>query len=112
MQDIHARVVDALPPDAVDYLQYYFDCHVRDDIPLRWALAARGASQADVVIALLRHGDPRFIACAEALVGRRIYRCPPCLRASAPMNISDPSTPDQRRITFVSRNPRLPTTGA
>jgi hypothetical protein len=114
MLDHHARVVDALPSYVFDYLTWYFDCPLGDEstIRLSWALAKVGASQADVVLALLRMGERRFIECAEALVGRRIHYCPPCLRPPAYVDRGDPPTPDQRRITFVSKNPRLPTTGA
>jgi hypothetical protein len=115
MQARHAGVVNALPQEAVDYLCWYFGCPLGDepDGPvLSWALARVGASQADVVLALLRRGEPLYRQAAERLVGRPIRYCPPCLRPAAPPVQGDDTTADARRITFVSKNPRMPTTGA
>jgi hypothetical protein len=95
MQARHAGVVNALPQEAVDYLCWYFGCPLGDepDGPvLSWALARVGASQADVVLALLRRGEPLYRQAAERLVGRPIRYCPPCLRPAAPPVQGDDTT--------------------
>jgi hypothetical protein len=38
--------------------------------------------QADIVLAALRVNTPASLRLAEALVGKKIVRCPPCLRGA------------------------------
>jgi hypothetical protein len=50
---------------------------------------------------------------AERLIGRRITRCPPCLRLPAAQGVPSEREPDDRRMrVLVAHNPRLPTTPA
>lgn len=117
MLPCHARMLNAMPAQVVEYVDWYFDCEAEEDSSLpSERVAAVGADQADVVLALLvRADEPAFRAAAEAMVGRRILRCPPCLRGLAPpperLN-RDAEDRDLRKITWVARNERLPTTGA
>lgn len=116
----HARLVNAMPPDVIDYLLWYFRARPGPGFSEHgWlpsvSLAEVDVGQADVVLALIRApmGLPHFMQCAEGLMGRAIRHCPPCLRLPyAQMEFPDPEGEEARRLTFVARNPRLPTTDA
>jgi hypothetical protein len=114
----HARLVDATPPDITEYLLRYFDLWEPRGRPPSWrlshALAEAGVGQADVVLALLRSDQEDFRHCAEALVGRPIYRAPRTALPAAPPPRGDSArTGDERRVTrVVGHNPRLPSTPA
>lgn len=105
-----ARVLNAMPAQIIDWVQDYFDCAAEDDtasLPSE-RVAATGASHADVVLCLLiRADEPLFRRAAEALVGRRVLRCPPCLRGLAPgfHQTEDAPPEDQRRVTWISEHP-------
>lgn len=95
----------------LDYLRSYFSIP-QDETNLDAALCRRGLCQADVVLALLK--DARRDAVA-AVVGRPIQVLPPDPRiwmVPAPVVVHSRRTGDARRVVKVSRNPRLPTTGA
>lgn len=114
----HARTVNSMSQDVIDYLLWYFDARPgprRREVG--WlpsvSLAEAGVGQADCVLALLRAEHRPFLDAAEILVGHGITHCPPCLRPSAPLVFMDEESPDERRISIVAaRNPRLPRTGA
>lgn len=113
----HARAVNAMPYDVVEFILDYFQARRPRRRERGWlpsvSLAELGIGQADVVMALLDANHPRMTRCAEWLIGRPITRCPPCLRPlGPPIGLGDVRSPDERRITFVEQNPRLPTTGA
>lgn len=105
-----------MDPDVIDFLLSYFGARTPHPLERNWlptvSIAELGLGQADVVLALLRTADPRFRRWAEFLVGRRFTICRPCLRPSAPLYLGDERHPDRRRVTYVARNPRLPTTMA
>lgn len=112
MKPDHARVVCGFRPDVHDYLISYFGARpVEPDEHPTVPLAEIGAGQADCVLALLRAGLLRE---AELLVGRRVTRCPPCLRPTAPPpDRPDERHPDARRVRVLAPdNPRHPSTGA
>lgn len=102
----HARTLNSLAPDVLDYLLFYFSCR-----PLRGpgdlpsiALAEKGYGQADVVLALLRADEPRFFEAAERMMGQRITRCPPFLGPHyMPLANPDSTDADRRRILRVDR---------
>jgi hypothetical protein len=70
-------------------------------------LEREGYDQADLVLCLLRLNTPQSLKHAERLVGRKITHCPPALRWKAlPVNVPD-RVGDDRRVTYVEKNPRL-----
>jgi hypothetical protein len=105
----HARVVNAMSRDVVRYLMQYFKTPLMRGWPPSSRLAEVEVGQADVVLALLRAD---FIDQAEALMGHRIIRCPPCLRPRAPLVMQDNVAPDRRRVLRVLHNTRAPNTPA
>ena len=76
------------------------------------SLHAAGFGQADVVLVLLRLDLPQTRSAAEALVGHPIRRPPPHNYPKFPPSVppSTKTSPDDRRVKSVERNPRLPTT--
>jgi hypothetical protein len=111
MMPKHARCVNAMPLDVREFLIWYFRGTGRR--LASESIAAVGAGQADVVLALLRQEDPHFTRCAEALVGKPITHFPPCLRLPREqMEFADPVGPERMLITRIKPNPRLPTTMA
>lgn len=97
------------------YLGWYFRLRTKKGTPspgsLLRLLCEAGLGQADVVLALLRLNSLESLRLAEVMVGRRIRRCPPCLRVLPPpkQDRGDSTRPkDERRILTVVENPRLP----
>ena len=116
MMPRHARLVNAMPMEAREFIAWYFRVSRsrlrRARGVLTVTLAEMGVGQADVVLALVRSGDELLVRCAEGLMGRRIVRAPACLRPLAKMEYADPTPEEQRRIRDIVSNPRVPTTPA
>jgi hypothetical protein len=111
MMPTHARCVNAMPLDVREYIEWYF--RGEHGMLTSESVAVAGAGQADVVLALLRTEDVRFIRCAEALVGKPITHFPACLRLqNNQMEFMDPVGRERMIIRNVKPNPRLPTTMA
>lgn len=79
-------------------------------LPLFDELHERGYGQADLCLELLH---TNLLPEVEALIGRPIVRGPPPITGYVPGPCEHRERgPDDRRVTHVARNPRLPTTPA
>lgn len=123
MLEQHRGVAEALPPATARAvarelgLPYYPGA-------LYEGLEAAGVYQCDLVVALLRVNTPEALSAAEAIVGRRIERCPPGLRrlpervtlaegierVLRTIGLTGGSGGDNRRFVRVEPNLQLPTT--
>ena len=106
MLEAYASVIPNLSTLALTTLGTAFDLPGRAD--LYDELEDAGWQQADIVVTLLRSN---LLPDVELIMGKRIERCKG-FEGYIPLPIAPPRSisPDDRKVTWVARNPRLPTT--
>lgn len=104
MLEKYEAAINSLGPGVARAVTVIFDLPARGS--LYDELEDAGWTQADLVVELLRLD---LIPEVEALVGHPITHCPGYKYKPLPLP-ARASSPDDRRVTNVVRNPRLPTT--
>lgn len=104
----YRSAVDSFSPQATEEMRGAFQ--LPGVLPLFDELHERGYGQADLCLELLHSSHLPEV---EALIGHPIKRGPPPITGyvPGPCERREPG-PDDRRVTRVARNPRLPTTPA
>lgn len=108
----YRTAIECLPMPVDNVLRHHLELPARRS--LYSSLQARGLCQADVLFTLLPfRSEPVFEEAIQSILGRPIETCPPAVppRVPAPVR-ARPRGPDDRRVTRVGPNPRLPTTPA
>lgn len=111
MLEKYRTAVRQLPTPVQSAVTSYFGLPGDD---LYEELVQIGASQADIVLAILHTEPPNMVTGIQSLVTGNYSVLPPTMQLTPlpyPKPVS-PSGPDARRVLMVAPNPKLPTTDA